>query len=165
MKLTRASSCFYLMNKSADTITTFKYLDAYLTVQETAVERGALARYNMTSVHLKPFTFSAGSKSRSIENAVLSSLPKRLLFTMNKNTDFNGSVDMNPYKFRYDYIIDFTLYVNGCRVPSKGLSLETDKEKRVMGNRTLFKGSGIYHSITGLQITRHVRQWLLNAPF
>jgi len=56
------------MNKSADTKTTFKFLDAYLLVrrvqpnpviveaQETALERGALARYNMTKVDLKTFT-------------------------------------------------------------------------------------------------------------
>jgi hypothetical protein len=48
------------MNKSADTKTSFKFLDAYLLVrlvqpnpvileaQEKALEREALARYNMT---------------------------------------------------------------------------------------------------------------------
>jgi len=93
------------MNKSADTKTTFKFLDAYLLVkrvqpnpvimsaQEKALERGALARYNMTRVDLKSFTFSAGSKSQSIHNAALGPLPKLLLFTIIKNTDFNGSVD------------------------------------------------------------------------
>jgi len=107
------------MNKSADTKTTFKFLDAYVMVrrvkpnpvileaQESALEREALARYNMTSVDLKTFTFSAGSKPRSIDNAVLGPLPKRLLFTMIKNSDFNGSVDTNPYKFRHYNISDF----------------------------------------------------------
>jgi hypothetical protein len=104
------------MNKSADTKTTFKYLDTYLLVrrvqpnpaileaQEKALEKRDLVRDNMTRVHLKTFTFSAGPKSRSIDNAVLGPLPKRLLFTMINNTDCNGSVDTNPYKFRlYDY--------------------------------------------------------------
>jgi hypothetical protein len=71
------------MNKSADTKTTFKFADAYLLVRrvqpnpaileahEKALEKGALAWYNMTRVDLKTFTFSAGSKSRSIDNAVL----------------------------------------------------------------------------------------------
>jgi hypothetical protein len=65
--------------------------------------KGALARYNMTRVDFKTFTFSTGSKSRSIDNAVLGPLPKRLLLTMIKDSDFNGLVDRNPYKFRlYD---------------------------------------------------------------
>ena len=62
------------------------------------MEREALARYNMTRVDHKNFTYSAGSKSRFIDNAVLGPLQKRLLFTMIKNADFNGSVDTNPYK-------------------------------------------------------------------
>ena len=66
----------------------------------------------MTRVELKTFTFSAGSKSLSIDNAVLGLVPKRLLFTMVKNADFIGTMDTNPYKFQY-YIIDFSLFVNG----------------------------------------------------
>jgi len=92
-------------------------------------------------------------------------IPKRLLFTIIKNTDFNGSVDTNPYKFRHYDISEFSLYVNGTRVPSDGLSLDMDHEKTsVMGCKTLFEGSGFHHSNTGLQIyTRHVHQWLLYA--
>jgi hypothetical protein len=82
----------------------------------------------MTRVDLKTFTLSAVSKSRSIDNAVLGLLPYRLLFTMIKNTDFNGSVDTNPYKFRHYYISDFFLYVNGRLVPSEGLSQDMDHE-------------------------------------
>ena len=63
-------------------------------------------------------------------------------------------MDTNPYKFRHYDISEFSLYVNGRRVPSEGLSLDMDHEKTsVMGYRTLFEGSGIYHSNTGLQIT------------
>ena len=42
-----------------------------LSAQETALESGALARYNITRVDLKKFTFSAGSKSRSIDKVVM----------------------------------------------------------------------------------------------
>ena len=94
-----------------------------------ALESEDLARYNMTRVDLKTFTYLAGSKSRSINNAMLEPLPKRLLFTMIKNSDFNGSVDTNPYKCRHYEISDFSLYVNGRRVPSEGLSLDLDHEK------------------------------------
>ena len=109
----------------------------------------------MTRVDLKAFTFSAGSKSRSIDNAVLGHLPKRLLFSMIKNTYFNGSVDTYPYKFRHYDISEFSMYVNGMRVPRDGLSIDMDHEKTsVMGYRTLFGGCGIHHSNKGLQITQ-----------
>ena len=73
---------------------------------------------------------------------------------MIKNTDFNGSVDKNPYKFRHYNISEFSLYVNGRREPSEGLSLDMDYEKMsVMGYRTLSEVSRIHHSNKGLQIT------------
>ena len=45
-------------------------------------------------------------------------------------------------------------YVNGKQIPGGGLSLDTSHEKKtVMAYRTLFEGSGIHHSNSGLQIT------------
>ena len=154
------------MYKSAHTKNTITFLDAYLLfrrvqpnpaileAQEKALEKGALARYNMTKVDLKTLTFLGGSKSRSIDKEVLGPIPKGLLFTMIKITDFKGSVDTNPYKFKHYDISEFSLYGNGRRVPSEGLSLDTDHENTsVMGYRTLFEGSVIHHSNTGLMIT------------
>jgi hypothetical protein len=41
-----------------------------LSAHERVLTERALARYKITRVDLKTFTFSAGSKSRSIDNAV-----------------------------------------------------------------------------------------------
>ena len=149
IKLTNARPSFYLINKTADSKPTFKFLDAYLMVRrvqpihlnlsahERALSEGPLTRYNITRVDLKTFTFSAVSKSGSTDNEVLGPLTKRLLFTTIGNADFNGSVDSNSYKFRHD-INEFSLYVNGKRVPSEGLTLNVDHEKTsVVGYRTL----------------------------
>jgi len=91
------------MKKSVHSKTVFKYLDAQLPVRRvkpnpdillahtaTLKNRGSLALSNLTRVELKTFTFAAESKSLSIDNAVLGPISKRLLFTMVKNTDFNG---------------------------------------------------------------------------
>jgi len=44
--------------------------------------------------------------------------------------------------------------VNGKYFPNEGLTLGMDHEKSsVMGYRTLFEASGIYHSNTGMHIT------------
>jgi len=108
----------------------------------------------MTRVKLKTFSFSAGSKSLSIDDAVLGLVPKRLLFTMVKNADFIGTMDANPYKFQHYDISDFSLFVNGKQYPNEGISLGMDHEKTyVMGYRTLFEGSGIHHLKAGHQIT------------
>jgi len=154
-----------MMSKQADSKTTFKFLDAQLLVKRVkpdpvtlldhtaTLNTGGLARYNMTSVELKTFTFSNGLKSLSIDNAVLGPVPKRLLFTMVKNADIIGTMDTNSYKFQH-YIRKFSLFVNGKQYCNWGLSLGMGHEKNtVMGNRTLFEGSGIHHSKVGHQIT------------
>jgi len=105
-------------------------------------------------VKLKMFTLAAGSKSLSMDNAVLGPVPKRLQFTMVKNTDFNSSLDSNPYKFQHYDFSDISLFVNGKQFLNEGLTLDMDHEKTsVIGYRTLFDASGIHRSNTGLQIT------------
>jgi len=144
-----------MMSKDADSKTTFKFLDPQLLVKRVKTDRvtpldhvdtlntGALASYNMTRFELKTFTFSAGSKSLSIYNALLGPVPKLLLFIMVKNADFIGTVDTNPYKFQH-YISDFSLFVNGKQYSNEGLSLGLDHEKTsVMCYRNFFsKGQG-----------------------
>ena len=166
IKLTKARPSFYLMNKTADSKTHFKFLDAQLIVKRvkphpniliahhTTLEKKFFARYNFTRVELQSFTFSSRSKSLSIDNAVLGPIPKRLLLTMVKNSDLNGSLDSNPFNLKHYDINHFTLFVSGKQVPNEGLTLGMDHEKTsVMGYNSLFEGSGIYHSNAGLQIT------------
>jgi len=66
-----------------------------------ALSKGFLARYNLRRVELKTSTFSGGPQTLSINNTVLGGLPKRLIFTMAKNTDFLGLRDSNPYNLRH----------------------------------------------------------------
>jgi hypothetical protein len=56
------------------------------------------ARY-MTIMALKTLNFGPGSKSVSIDNAVMGTLPKLQLFKMLRNVDFMGSADTNPHHF------------------------------------------------------------------
>ena len=166
--MTKAKDDFYLMNAHADTKVraTFKFLDAELIVRRIrpspkisiahneTLGKGFLARYNLTRVELKTFTFAGGPQALFINNAVLGMLAKRLIFTMVKNTDFLGSRDLNPYNFRHYDLTNFTMYVNGRQIPSESLSLNMDHEKTsVRGYATLFEGTGNHHSNSGLQIT------------
>lgn len=55
----------------------------------------------MTRLALKTFTFGVCSKSVSIDNAVLKTLPKCLLFTMLPNVDFTGSAVTKIYLLKH----------------------------------------------------------------
>jgi hypothetical protein len=166
IKLPKAKKSFYLLSNTEDSKATFKIQEcllyakrvrpppSFLTGHTEDLLKGHPVRFNFTSVELKTFTFAKGSQSLSIENAVLGLLPKRLLFTMVRNTDFLGTEDSNPFKFRHYDLEHFPMYVSGKQIPPEGLSLDMGNEKTcVMGYRTLFEGSGIHHSNTGLQIT------------
>ena len=87
-KFTNAKSGFYLMNEKADSKFVFQFLDAQLWVKrvrpnptiplahKAVLSKGGVARYNITRVELKSFTFFSGSQSLSIDNAVLGPIPK-----------------------------------------------------------------------------------------
>jgi hypothetical protein len=84
----------------------------------------------------------------------LGTLPKHLLLALVQNKDYLGTLNTNPYNFRHYGIQEFELNVNGRRIPSEGLHIDTGREKTtVMGYRTLFEALGIRHSNAGLQIT------------
>jgi hypothetical protein len=99
VKLTKAKCEFYLMNKDADSKVIFKFLDAqllvkrvkpnpaYLVAHTNSLQAVALAKYNLSSVEVTTFTFASGSQSLSIDNAVLGTLPKMMLFTLTKNKE------------------------------------------------------------------------------
>jgi hypothetical protein len=167
IKQTKAKPSFSLMNMDSTSTTTFKFIDAELIVRRIKAEpkillahnkilsKGYFARYNLTTDELKTFAFSKRPQSLSINNAVLGVMPKRLVFTMVKNTDFLGTTDKNPFYFRHYDLTSFTLFVNGRLIPSESLSLDMSNEKTsVMGDSTLFESSGIHHSNTVIQITQ-----------
>ena len=141
IKLTKGRRGLYLMDTKADSTTKFQCPvsyrivnrirpnSAYLIAHNATLAKGGLARYNMTSVKLKTFTYSAGPKSLSMDNAVLRQLPKRLLFTMLKNNDFLGSLETNTYYFQHFNLSRFTLFYNGKPIPSEGLAMNMAREK------------------------------------
>jgi len=107
IRLTKARPSFYMMSKEADS-DHFHIFGRPIAgeARETGPlhavgtychpEYGPLARYNVTRVEFQTISFSAGSKSLYIDNAVLGPVPKRLLFTMVMNADFIGTMDTNP---------------------------------------------------------------------
>ena len=114
-----------MLSNKEDTKVYFKVLEALLYVKRiiTAHNEALLAnypvRYNLTRIELKTFTFAAGSQSLSIDNAVLGRLPKHVIITMAKNTDFLGSMSSNPFNFRHYDLTHYAMYITGKQVPQK----------------------------------------------
>ena len=130
IKLTKAKREIYVRSKDADSKAVFKILDsqilvkrvrrnpAYLIAHNTPLKARAIARYNMTRVELKTFTYAKVLQSLSIDNAILGPIPKRLLFVMVDNGVFLGSLTTNPFKFQHLDMTYFTLYVYGRQISS-----------------------------------------------
>jgi hypothetical protein len=113
LRLTRARREFYLMANDPDSKVSFQIQEAQLLVRHikpnpailhahnTTLEGGGIAKYHVTTVDVKTSTFASSSTSLSIDNAVLGTLPKRLLFTLVKNKEYLGTLDSNPYNCRH----------------------------------------------------------------
>jgi len=96
IKLAKAKQAFFFIYNKADPKVQFLFKEprlyvkrirqnsAILNSHNEALLKGFPARYNFTRVELKTFTFASGSRSLSMDNAVLGVLPKRLIFTMVK---------------------------------------------------------------------------------
>jgi hypothetical protein len=99
VRLKSARREFYLLAHDPDSKVSFQIQKAQLLVRHikpnpaiihahnTTLDVGGIAKYHVTRVDVKTFRFAAGSTSLSIDNAVLGTLPKRLLFTLVKNKD------------------------------------------------------------------------------
>jgi hypothetical protein len=69
----------------------------HLAHEETLNTR--IARFNVTRVELKTFTFSSGPQSISIDQANVWCITILLLFTTMDNKDFLGTIITEPYNF------------------------------------------------------------------
>ena len=80
---------------------------AYLIAHNTALQAGAIERYNMTTVEIKTFTYAKGLQLLSIDNAILGPIQKRLLFVMVDNGEFLVSLTAISFNFQH---FDMTFY-------------------------------------------------------
>jgi hypothetical protein len=122
VRLTKAMDIFYFMKTERTSISTFKFLEAKLNVRRVrpnpdvlrahhlVLTKGGTIRFDFTRVELRAHTFGKGSKSLTLDNAILGRTPKRIVFTIIKNTDFVGSKDINPFNFRHYKLTYFSIY-------------------------------------------------------
>jgi hypothetical protein len=90
-----------------------------------AHERGLMQRnalYYFDRHELQTFTFSAGTRNKSLESITHGQLPKFLLLAMVNQAAFNGSTRHNPFWFQSFGLNSMSLFVNG--EPVMGQPLE-----------------------------------------
>jgi len=108
IKITKAEQDICLVSGTPDS-KTIRFLSARLYVRRVRANpiimvalnntlNTSPAIYNLT-VELKTFTFSSGTQSLSIDNAVIGRIPKRLLITMRANKDFLGNINRTPTSY------------------------------------------------------------------
>lgn len=133
IRVTKAKDIFYLLNtENTTTTTTFKFLEAKLTVNRVrpnpdvltahhlALAKSAMVRLKFTRAELRARTFLKGTKSLMQDNAIIGRTPKRIFFTVIKESDFIGSKDSNPFHSRRYKITYFSMNVYGRQNPNEG---------------------------------------------
>jgi hypothetical protein len=103
VRLTKSRDNFYIMNDTAGSTTTFRFLEAKLLVNRVKsnpnilTAKGDPSRLNFKRDELRARTFGKGTKSLTLHNAIIGHTPKRIVFTIIKDSDFLGSKDSTLY--------------------------------------------------------------------
>ena len=71
------------------------------------------AKYPLTRVEIKAVTMHTGIHGETLDNIILSQLPKRIIIGFVNNKAFNGDRALNPFNFEHFNINFLCLYVDG----------------------------------------------------
>uniref|UniRef100_A0A6V7KRU0 Uncharacterized protein n=1 Tax=Bracon brevicornis TaxID=1563983 RepID=A0A6V7KRU0_9HYME len=114
------------------------------------------AKYPLTRVEVKSFVLHRGTTGETIDNAILSQLPKRVILGFVDNAAFNGNKDKNPFDFQNWGINFLSLYVDGAQVRGRPLmpNFDSDCHLDAESYNTLFSGTGIHFADHGMDISR-----------
>ena len=75
-----------------------------------------IAKYPLTRVEVKTFMIHAGVVGKSIDNAILGQLPKRIIVGFIDNKAFNDNRKLNPFNSKNHGINFFSLYADGIQI-------------------------------------------------
>ncbi|XP_050449702.1 uncharacterized protein F54H12.2-like [Cataglyphis hispanica] len=165
LRLVRSKDSFCLM-KSNGLSSKIHTLDANLLVRRAKISAGVLLadarmlskvtiKYPLTRVEVKTFTIHSGIVDESLDNVILSQLPKRIIVGFVNNKAFKGNRKLNLFNFKNYGVNFFSLYVDGMQ-SSRPLQSAFTSEKLlyVEAYQTLFTGTGIHFLNEGDSISR-----------
>ena len=178
VRLVRSKDAICLMDVSDDGKFSVKIKEAALIVRRVKINPGVLlahanalfkttAKYPITRVEVKSFTFHTGVLGDTLDNVILGQLPKRIIVGFIDNKAFNGNRKFNPFNFQHFSINYLSWYIDGVQIPSKSLQPRFTGENQVYidAYHTLFSGTGIHflNESNGINCHNYVRGYFLTA--
>lgn len=149
IKLTRNKPSFYLTGVSEHHLIVID--DCFLRVRRITVAKEIMlhhamelekksAQYPIRRTVVKVVTLPYSATSITISNIHSGIMPGRVIMGLVKNTDYDGTLDSNPFYFRNYNVQQLTLKVSSQALPySSGIKMDFDKDTYLEGYWTLFQ--------------------------
>lgn len=164
VKLQRSENQFHLMGPAVNS-TKFEIVDAVLYVRKVKINPSVIlahhkalfvasAKYPITRVDVKTITIPADTRSKSLDNIYLGSLPKRCIIGFVRTSAFNGDITLNPYNFQSFNYTQLGIYLDSVPVPTKPFICDFPNNQYIRAYHSLFEGCNINHSDIGNNIDR-----------
>lgn len=165
IKLHRSKDEFHLMG-SANTTGKFEITEAVLYARKVKISSATLlahhkalnvatAKYPINRVDVKTITIPSTTRSRTLDNVYIGTLPKRIVIGMVLTDSFNGSFASNPYNFQHFNYSSLAVYLDSIPIPSKPYVCDFPNGQFIRAYNSLFEGSNINHSDFGNNISRY----------
>ncbi len=164
IKFIPANPQFHLMSDEAAPNYTFEFKTAELFVRKVKVNPTILlghaegllrssAKYPITRVDIKQITLPAPIQNKTLDNIYISTLPKRCIIGMVRNSAFNGSYATNPFNFEHFGLNYLSVFIDSVQIPSKPFTPDFTNKNYIREYNSLFSGSGIHFSDNGNDIS------------
>jgi len=88
-----------------------------------------IAKYPPKRVEVKTFMIHAGVVGKSIDNAILGQLPKRIIVGFIDNKAFNSDRKLNPFNFKNYGINFFSLYSDCMQILNRPIQSNFSKDE------------------------------------
>lgn len=165
IKLQRAKETFHLMADDDGVEGSFEIVDAVLYVRKVKIApsvilahhrvlESATAKYPLTRVDVKTFTIPPNTRSKSIDNIYLCTLPKRCVIGFVDTDAFNAKITLNPFNFNNFNLTQLSVYLDSVGVPTKPFICNFGNGEFIRAYHSLFEGSNINHADIGNAISR-----------
>jgi hypothetical protein len=164
LKFIPANTQFHLMSSASAPNFTFEFITAELFVRKVKINPSILighaeglfrnsAKYPITRVDIKQITLPAPIQSKTLDNIYISTLPKRCIIGMVRNSAFNGSYASNPFNFEHFGLNYLSVFIDSVQIPSKPFTPDFTNGNYIREYISLFSGSGIHFSDNGNDIS------------
>jgi hypothetical protein len=164
LKFIPANPQFHLMSDVAEPNYTFEFITAELFVRKVRINPTILlghaeglqissAKYPITKVDIKQITLPAPIQNKTLDNIYISTLPKRCIIGMVRNSSFNGDFRRNPFEFLNFGLNYLSVFIDSVQIPSKPFTPNFENGNFMREYHSLFSGSGIHFTDNGNDIS------------